>query len=160
MRFILNIVKLCRNHPEHQVYKVLVLFMLSVSLLHTCRAVGVRGTWGGVSCNGFFTIVAWAAWDTELWAWVGLILSCGTWQGHRRAQGTVVTLKGCSLSVYLLSSDWWEWGTRWKNRYNLGTEEGMWSCRGEISRAVEASRTGATGCVKTLTGAVVPCWTG
>lgn len=89
--------------------------ILAVCLLHTSWAIGVRWTQWGVSCNGLLTVEAWAARDADLWAWVGLILSCGTWQGHRRAHGTVVTLKRWSLSVYLLSSDWCERGTRWKN---------------------------------------------
>lgn len=134
--------------------------IFSFSLPHTCWTVGVWGTWWGVSCNGLLTVEAWTARDADLWAWVGLILSCGTWQGHRRARGTVVTLKTYSSWVYLLSFDWCERIMRWKHLCNLGTEEGMGCRRGEISRAVEACGTGATGSNKTFTGTVVSCWTG
>lgn len=63
-----------------------------ISYSSTCRAEGMWWTRHGFSLYGFFTVESRSTGDARIWAWVGLVFTCGTWQGQGRAFRTVVAL--------------------------------------------------------------------
>lgn len=71
----------------------------------TCRAEWVWWARQWLSHYGLLTVESWSTWDAAFWAWIWLVLSCGTRQGQGRAFRTVVALweNGNNKSV----PEWW-----------------------------------------------------